>query len=276
MATYAIGDIQGCLSPLRALLDKISFDPRHDRLWLVGDLVNRGPQSLETLRLVRELGDAVITVLGNHDLHMMAIAQGLRRQSKKDNLDDVLHAPDRDELFEWMRQRPLLHHDSRLGFTMVHAGFSPHWDLAEAQRCAVEVEAVLRADDYQHFIAMMYGDEPDRWSSDVSGVERWRYIINCFTRLRYCDADGRLVLKEKGAPSQQGALIPWFKVPGRRSAGLRIVFGHWSTLGAHHEDGVYCLDGGCVWGGSMTALRLQDEPEWISVPCPAACAIEST
>ena len=274
MATYAIGDIQGCLTSLQALLAKIDFDPERDCLWLVGDLVNRGPQSLETLRFVRELGDAAVMVLGNHDLHMLAIAQGLRPQTRSDNLDDVLTAPDRQELFEWMRHQPLLHHDAGLGFTMVHAGLSPHWDLAEARQCAAEVEAVLRSDDYQSFITQMYGDEPDRWSADGGGVERWRYIINCFTRLRFCDPDGRLVLKEKGAPQQQPTLIPWFKVPGRRSASERIVFGHWSTLGMYHGDGVYCLDSGCVWGGSMTALRLDDEPEWISVPCTAACAID--
>jgi len=276
MATYAVGDIQGCLVSLKGLLDRIDFDPGRDRLWLVGDLVNRGPQSLETLRFVRGLGDAAITVLGNHDLHMLAIAQGLRRQGESDNLDDVLTAPDRDELFEWLRRQPLLYHDSSLGFTMVHAGFSPHWDLAEAQCCAAEVEAVLRSDEYQHFIAHMYGDEPDRWSSDVSGIERWRYSINCFTRLRYCDSHGRLALKEKGSPQQQRHLTPWFRVAGRRSAGLRIIFGHWSTLGRYQGDGVYCLDSGCVWGGSMTALRLEGEPEWFSVLCPAACVIQSS
>jgi bis(5'-nucleosyl)-tetraphosphatase (symmetrical) len=271
MAVYALGDIQGCLSSLQQLLDKLNFDPAQDRLWFVGDLVNRGPQSLETLRYIRGLGDSAITVLGNHDLHMMAIAQGLRQQTYKDNLDDVLRAPDRDELFDWMRQQPLLHYDAALDFTMVHAGLSPAWDLAEARRCAAEVESVLRSDDYQLFITRMYGDEPNRWDDTVTGVERWRYIINCFTRLRFCDAAGRLSLKENGAPQQHEDLTPWFRMPGRRSSGLRIVFGHWSTLGRYHGENVYCLDSGCVWGGEMTALRLDGRPDWVSVPCPPAC-----
>jgi len=262
------------LTSLQQLLDKLNFDPARDRLWFVGDLVNRGPQSLQTLRFIHGLGDAAITVLGNHDLHMMAIAQGLRQQTDRDNIDAVLTAPDRDELFDWMRRQPLMHHDSDLNFTMVHAGFSPDWDLDEARRCAAEVESVLRADDYQQFITHMYGDEPSRWNNDSRGIERWRYIVNCFTRLRFCDADGRLALKEKGAPADHGDLLPWFRVPGRRSRELRIVFGHWSTLGRFHGDGVYCLDSGCVWGGEMTALRLDGVPLWHSVPCPVACKIE--
>lgn len=275
MAVFALGDIQGCLSSLQCLLDKLEFDPGRDRLWFVGDLVNRGPQSLETLRFVRGLGNAAITVLGNHDLHMMAISQGLRQQTRRDNLDAVLTAPDRDELFDWMRRQPLLHHDNELNFTMVHAGFSPNWDLRAAQACAAEVEGVLRSENYQQFIEQMYGDEPDRWSDDVHGVERWRYIVNCFTRLRFCDADGRLSLREKGAPEQHQELIPWFRVPGRRSQDLRIIFGHWSTLGRYHADNVYCLDSGCVWGAEMTALRLDSpQPEWTMVPCPLACDIE--
>jgi len=271
MAVYAIGDLQGCLSSLQKLLDRLAFDTAADRLWLVGDLVNPGPQSLETLRFVRDLGDAVTTVLGNHDLHLLAIAQGLRPHTDKDNITDILAAPDRDELFDWLRRQPLLHHDPGLGFTMVHAGLAPDWDLVTAQRCAREVETVLASDDYRGFIAEMYGDEPDYWQADVKGVERWRYIVNCFTRLRFCDSSGRLALKAKGAPEQHAGLVPWFRVPGRRHAGLRIVFGHWSTLGAHHEDDVYCLDSGCVWGRSMTALRLDGAPEWFSVPCPQAC-----
>ena len=274
MATYAIGDIQGCLSALQRLLEKLDFDVSRDCLWFVGDLVNRGPQSLATLRFIRDLDDAAITVLGNHDLHMMAISQGLRPQTHRDNIDDVLSAPDRDELFDWIRKKPLMHHDDSLGFTMVHAGFSPSWDLPEAQRCATEVESVLRSNNYQQFITRMYGDEPSRWSDDVSGIDRWRYIVNCFTRLRFCDQDGRLTLKEKGAPSEHDGLLPWFQVPGRESADLRIVFGHWSTLGRYQGNNVFCLDSGCVWGGEMTALRLDGKPKWFSVPCSPVCEIE--
>lgn len=274
MAVYAIGDIQGCLSSLQSLLDKVKFDPGSDRVWFVGDLVNRGPQSLETLRFIRGLGDSAITVLGNHDLHMMAISQGLRPQTHRDNISDVLAAPDRDELFDWIRRKPLMHHDATLGFTMVHAGFSPSWDLHEAQCCAAEVESVLQSSDYRKFISQMYGDEPRRWEGNVTGIERWRYIVNCFTRLRFCDVDGRLTLKEKGSPSQHEGLLPWFQVPGRKSVDLRIVFGHWSTLGRYQGDNVYCLDSGCVWGGEMTALRLDGELEWHGIPCVSACEID--
>lgn len=278
MAVYAIGDLQGCLSSLQRLLDKIKFDPAQDKLWFVGDLVNRGPESLATLRFVRDLGDAAVTVLGNHDLHMMAIAQGLRQQTSKDNLDDILHASDREALFDWIRRKPLLHHDASLDFTMVHAGFSPGWDLPTAQQCAREVEAVLASEAYSDFICQMYGDEPDRWQEDVTGINRWRYIINCFTRLRFCDAQGRLVLKAKGSPASHPQLIPWFQIPGRKSEQVRIVFGHWSTLGRYHANNVYCLDSGCVWGGEMTALRLDVAPgdifpDWESVSCSAACKI---
>ncbi len=273
MAVYAIGDLQGCLSSLQQLLDKIKFDPVTDKIWFVGDLVNRGPESLATLRFIRDLSDAAITVLGNHDLHMMAIAQGLRQQTSKDNLDDILQAPDREQLFDWIRRKPLLYHDDNLNFTMVHAGLSPSWDLPTALQCAREVESVLASDDYADFLSKMYGNEPDYWSDDVTGIDRWRYIINCFTRLRFCDDKGRLVLKAKGAPESHPQLIPWFLVPGRKNEQVRIVFGHWSTLGCYHSSNVYCLDSGCVWGGKMTTLRLDVDPEWHSVPCSATCEI---
>ncbi|MBI5449840.1 MAG: symmetrical bis(5'-nucleosyl)-tetraphosphatase [Gammaproteobacteria bacterium] len=274
MAVYAIGDVQGCLSALQALLARIGFDARTDQLWFVGDLVNRGPQSLETVRLVMGLGERAVTVLGNHDLHLLAVAQGLRAQGPRDCFDELLQAPDREQLFDWIRSRPLLHHDARLGYTMIHAGLPPQWDLADAQTCAREVEAVLRGDDYRRFIAQMYGDEPARWAIDVHGVERWRFIVNCFTRLRYCDQQGRLVLKEKGAPGTQAPGVqPWFAHPARRSRGQRILFGHWSTLGYHAQDGVYALDTGCVWGGELTALRIDSaEPQRFAVPCQACCA----
>lgn len=275
MAVYAIGDVQGCLASLKKLLDHLCFDDRHDRLWFVGDLVNRGPQSLATLRFIKNLGDVASVVLGNHDLHMLAVAQGLRPPTPQDTLTEILQAPDRVELFDWVRTRPLLHHDADLGYTMVHAGLSPQWDLAQASQCAREVEDILSAEQYQDFIAHMYGDEPDFWSAEVGGIERWRYIVNCFTRLRYCDRQGRLVLSAKGKPGQQHAgLTPWFNVAGRKSAALNIVFGHWSTLGCYHEPGVYALDSGCVWGGSLTALRLTGQAQWFSVACEASCEID--
>ena len=191
MAIYAIGDVQGCLNSLQALLEKIHFNSTEDQLWFVGDLVNRGPDSLGVLRFVKQLGDSAITVLGNHDLHLLAVAHGLRADKHHD-LVDILHANDKDELLHWLRQRPLLHHDTTSGFTLIHAGLPPQWDLATAQQCAQELETVLRGNDYTPFLAQMYGDQPDRWSVDLHGMDRLRFICNCFTRLRYCEIDGRV------------------------------------------------------------------------------------
>lgn len=274
MAVYAIGDIQGCYDQLCALLELIEFDPACDRLWFAGDLVNRGPQSLPTLRFIKGLGSTATVVLGNHDLHVMALSMGLRKPSAHDHIDELLNAPDREELFDWLRFRPLLHHDAGLGYTMVHAGMAPQWDLKTAQQCAREIEQVLQADDYQGFIVQMYGDEPARWNSDVKGVERWRFIINSFTRLRYCDEQGRLSLVDKSPPGKQApGLTPWFNVPGRRSADLKIIFGHWSALGRHEENNTFCLDSGCIWGGALTAMRLDSEPVWTSLACPAFLSV---
>lgn len=276
MAVYAIGDIQGCYDQLRRLLDQVNFDPAADRLWLVGDLVNRGPRSVETLQYVKGLGESAVTVLGNHDLHVMALAMGLRKHSPRDQIDTLLEHSERDALFDWLRQQPLLHHDEALGYTMVHAGLAPEWDLDTARQCAREVESILKSDQCHDLITAMYGDEPDRWSADVSGINRWRFIINCFTRMRYCDAQGRLVLKGKGPPREAPAgLVPWFQVPFRKSRNLKIIFGHWSTLGRYDGDGVYCIDSGCVWGGALTALRIDRAPEWHSIRCPEACPVNA-
>lgn len=270
MAVYAIGDIQGCFDELQALLDKIGFDPAHDRLWFTGDLVNRGPKSLETLRYVKSLGDRAVTVLGNHDLHLLAVAYGLQDNEAED-LDRILTAPDRDELIDWLRHRPLLHHDPELGYTLVHAGLPPSWDLAKAQALAGEVESVLRGPDCRAFLEHMYGNEPEQWSDDLTGWDRLRFIVNCFTRMRFCDNDGRLELQAKGPPGSQPAPYrPWFAIPDRASADLKIVFGHWSTLGPCAEPNVFPLDTGCLWGGSLTALRLDGERKRISFPCPGA------
>lgn len=271
MAVYAIGDLQGCLAPLKRLLDRLRFDPASDRLWFCGDLVNRGPDSLDALRFVRGLGETALTVLGNHDLHLLALAWDPARSPRgKDTLDGVLAAPDREELLEWLRRRPLVHHDATLGWTLVHAGLPPQWGLAEAQATAAELQGVLGGPGFAAFLGRMYGDGPDRWSPDLQGAGRLRYIVNAFTRMRYCRADGSLDLEEKGPPEQAPAgLVPWFRVPGRRSRSLKLVFGHWSSLGYVAESGVWGLDTGCVWGGRLTALRLDDPPERIDVDCGA-------
>lgn len=269
MAVFAVGDVQGCYDELQGLLAEIRFDPAHDRLWFTGDLVNRGPDSLEVLRFVRGLGERAVTVLGNHDLHLLAVAEGLGKPHRADTLQEILDAPDRDELLAWLRSRPLLHHDAALGYTLVHAGFAPQWDLAQAQLCAAELEAVLRGDDYRDFFRTMYGDQPDRWDENLKGWERLRFSVNCFTRLRYCTADGRLGLRHKGEPgTQPPECLPWFEVPSRKSRGLRIVFGHWSTLGLYQRDGVLALDTGCLWGGMLTAARLDGDGEIFSFDCP--------
>lgn len=268
MALYAIGDVQGRLEPLRRLLDRLRFDPALDRLWFTGDLVNRGPDSLAVLRFVHVLGASAVTVLGNHDLHLLAVAAGAAKKKERDTLDEVLNAPDRDALLTWLQHRPLLHHDAACGYTLVHAGLLPQWDLADAQRLAHETETAL-ALDAPAFFRQMYGNFPDHWREELRGYERLRVVVNAFTRLRFCDLEGNLDLRYKGAPgSQPPDLLPWFRVPGRRSGVLRIVFGHWSALGRYQGDNVIGLDSGCIWGRALTAVRLDAEPpEFFEVPC---------
>ncbi len=258
MATYAFGDIQGCYDELRRLLDRLQFDPGKDKLWFAGDLVNRGPESLKVLRFVKSLDDRVVAVLGNHDLHLLALAAGQGKRPDKSNLADVLEAPDRDELLDWLRRRPLMHHDPRKGFAMLHAGLPPQWDLRKALACAREVEAALRDPGYPELLAAMYGDEPRQWSEGLTGLSRLRFSINCFTRLRYCERDGSLALNEKSLlGSQPPELWPWFRIPERATRNERIIFGHWSTLGYHAEENVWALDSGCLWGGHLTAIRVR-------------------
>jgi len=271
MAVYAIGDVQGCYEPLQALLRTIRFDPARDTLWFTGDLVNRGPRSADVVRFAMGLAERAVTVLGNHDLHLLAVAAGKAKPKKRDTLEDILTAPDRAELLDWLRRRPLLHHDARLNYTLIHAGLLPPWDLADAVRLAREAEAALGRDGGEQFFDHMYGDLPDHWSTELRGHERLRVIVNAFTRLRFCDRDGNMDLRHKGPPGSQPAdLLPWFQVPRRRSRALRIIFGHWSTLGAYRGDGVIGLDTGCLWGGRLTAVRLDStEPEFFSVPCAA-------
>ncbi len=264
MATYVIGDIQGCHAEFAALLGKVAFDPARDRLWLTGDLVNRGPASLAVLRAVKALGDRAVVVLGNHDLHLLACryVPGTRTRSG-DTLDDILIAPDCDELLDWLRCRPLIHHDAALKLTMVHAGIPPQWTLSDALACASEVETRLRGAQFADDLARMYGNLPDVWHNDLRGAQRVRFIINGLTRLRYVTRDGRMDLKAKGPPgSQRGGLQPWFAASGRRSLGAHIVFGHWSTLRLSTDEeaafNVVPLDTGAVWGGALTALRVED------------------
>lgn len=271
MATWAIGDLHGCYDELQRLLERIDFSPERDRLWFVGDLVNRGPDSLACVRFVRDLGERAVCVPGNHDLHLLAAAAGVRGARTKDTFDDILNAPDRGNLLDWLRFRPLLHHDAGLGFTLVHAGLHHDWDLATAQALATEVEAELRDDDPLRPFAYMYGNEPAQWSPDLAGEERIRCAINVFTRMRYCHADGSLDLGSTGAPGTQPAgLVPWFDLPNRAHTGLRIVFGHWSTLGYCARNGVYALDSGCLWGGRLTALSLDDPRTVVQVDCAGA------
>lgn len=272
MSTYAIGDLQGCYRPFLKLLEALEFDPSNDQLWLVGDLVNRGPESLQCLRYVRGLGSAAITVLGNHDLSLLALAEkpdGLTRANP--TLKPILQAPDRDDLLTWLRQQPLIHHDATLKWTMVHAGLAPDWDIPSAIRYAGEVESALRDKTYRDFLANMYGNEPDAWSPELNGMARLRVITNYFTRARLCQRDGRLDMHHKGtlkdAPSH---LTPWFALPKRASANERIVFGHWSALDevCWPQYNVWGIDTGCVWGRRLTALKLDSKtPKQISIGC---------
>ncbi len=260
MATYAIGDIQGCYDELQQLLEKIGFDPTADRLWLTGDLVNRGPRSLEVLRFVKGLGDRAVTVLGNHDLHLLALWQHRHQHFKSnDSLAGIFQANDGEELLEWLRYRPLMHYDTGLGIAMVHAGLPPQWDLGLALACAAEVEAVLRSEKFAEFLGHMYGNNPARWSAHLTGWDRLRFIVNCFTRLRFCSIDGELEFRHKGKPGEEeGEYLPWFKVPQRQSTDTPIIFGHWSTLGLYQADNVHGIDTGCLWGGTLTALQLEN------------------
>ncbi|MNZ57476.1 Bis(5'-nucleosyl)-tetraphosphatase, symmetrical [compost metagenome] len=269
MALYAVGDVQGCLQPLQCLLQRVAFDPQHDRLWLVGDLVNRGPQSLETLRFLFAMREAVTTVLGNHDLHLLAVAHNVERLKKGDTLREILDAPDRDDLLDWLRRQPLLHHDDERQITLVHAGIPPHWSLKKARKRAGEVEEALRDDTrLPLFLEGMYGNEPNKWDSRLRGVARLRTITNYFTRMRFCTADGRLDLKSKeGLGTAPSGYAPWFSHPSRKTRGQKIIFGHWAALQGHcDEPGVEALDSGCVWGAALTLLNV-DSGERLTCSC---------
>lgn len=261
MATYAIGDIQGCLEPLQCLLKKISFDPHRDKLWLAGDIINRGPDSLATLRFLYSIRDSITLVLGNHDLHFIAVYYGLRKAGKNDTLDQLLIAPDRADLVYWLRQQKLVHHDSILGFTMVHAGIPPQWTLAEALARSREVEQVLQSNAPELLLENMYGNSPAVWSENLRATERLLVITNYFTRMRFCSATGEVELqtKENADAAPQG-FAPWFSFSERKMCNEKIIFGHWAALeGRANTKNIYALDTGCVWGGALTALRLEDE-----------------
>lgn len=258
MADYAIGDLQGSLAPLERLLSRIAFRPGQDRLWLTGDLVNRGPDSLGCLRLVKTLGSSARVVLGNHDLHFLCVEAGATSTRPGDTLDDILAAPDRHELSSWLRGLPLM--VSEAGWSMVHAGLLPQWTEAEALKHAAEVSAQLTAPAYRDFLARMYGDQPDRWDDELIGMDRWRLIVNAMTRMRVCDPDGRMRLRFKGEPQDApSGTLPWFDVSGRRTAASRIICGHWSALGLRLREDLVAVDTGCLWGRALTAVRLHDQ-----------------
>ena len=269
MATWAIGDIQGCHDELARLLEKIRFDTAQDTLWFCGDLVNRGGQSLQVLRLVKSFGERAIVVLGNHDLSLLAIAERNEEGQAKVNpeLREVLFAPDRNELLGWLRACPLVHVDHALDFMLVHAGLAPQWTAADAERAAREVEHKLRGESARQLLLSMFGNKPDRWHPRLQGMERLRAAINVLTRMRYCDVRGRIAYREKGMPgTQKPGLYPWFEVPGHAARGIRIVCGHWSTLGRFQGMGINAIDGGCVWGGELIALRLDGgEPQPVAI-----------
>ena len=263
MTTWAIGDLQGCYDALQRLLEKIRFDPVGDRLWFCGDLVNRGGQSLETLRLVHSLDIHSVVVLGNHDLSLLSIAERKEDEQRRVNpdLQRVLFADDRNLLLDWLRGRKLLHRDNSIGWAMTHAGLAPKWNVAMAENRALEVERVLHGKNYRKLLRAMYGDRP-QWSPKLAGLERQRAIINVLTRMRYCSPQGRIAFEHKGSPGTQPAgLYPWYEVPGRKAMEQRVVFGHWSTLGLFLGHGVHGIDTGCVWGGKLTALELVPEGE---------------
>jgi len=267
MATYAIGDIQGCFTSLMALLNRVDFDPARDRLWLVGDLVNRGPDSLRTLRFVRELGPAAVTVLGNHDLYLLMVANGaVRSRGKDDTIQAVLDAPDRDALLGWLRTRPLMHVED--GFAMVHAGLLPGWSVPQARALAREVEGALAGPYHADLLHNMWGSEPAAWHSELRDYARMRVIVNAMTRMRFCTPDGQMDFKVKGEVTKAPkGYVPWFEVPGRKSADTTVVFGHWSALGLRVEPRLLALDSGCLWGRELSAVRLEDRAVF-QVPCP--------
>lgn len=275
MAHYLIGDLQGCDAPLARLLQRIAFSPSRDTLYLLGDLVNRGPASAAVVRRLMGYGDAARCLLGNHDLSLLATAHGHRAPHRNDTMDDILQAPDREAMLDWLRHRSMALHAH--GLLMVHGGVLPQWDVAQVLALAGEVEAALRGRDLDAFLGRMWGNQPDRWNDALAGADRLRVVVNALTRLRFCTPEGVMDLKASGGPDQAPAgLLPWFDVPGRRTAEACIAFGHWSTLGFLRRPDLISLDTGCVWGGCLSALRLDASGagahELIQVKCEQAQA----
>ena len=276
MALYLIGDVQGCDGPLQRLLADIDFSPSRDTLVLLGDLVNRGPASADVLRRVQRLGGSARSLLGNHDLHLLGVAQGVRKSGRKDTLAGVLQAPDADAMLDWLRHQHLALHEAIGGgdLLMVHAGVPPQWSLEDTMALAAELEAVLRGPDWREFLQAMYGNKPAEWSASLAGTARLRFIVNALTRIRFCTADGVMDFETKdGAAEAPTGLMPWFDVPGRMTAGCTIAFGHWSTLGWLSRPDLLSIDTGCVWGGCLSAVRMGatlQERELCQVRCPEA------
>ena len=270
MATYAIGDIQGCYDDLLRLLDKIKFDSLSDQLWFCGDIINRGPKSLETIRFIKQLGSSAVTVLGNHDLHFLAVSYVTDKPSKHDTFSGILKANDRDELVEWLRYQKLFYHDPSLNISMVHAGIPPQWTIKAACDYALEMEAVLQSEKPYNFFKHMYGNYPPEWNDSLTGWDRYRFITNVFTRMRFCDSAGRPDFKSKGGiGSQPEHLTPWFMHQERKTKNDDIIFGHWSTLKNINVDHIYPIDTGCLWCGELTALRIDSEEKLLTqIDCP--------
>lgn len=267
---YLMGDLQGCCKPLERMLQTIDFSPSRDHLFVLGDLVNRGPDSLGVLRRLRGLDNAATCLLGNHDLHLLAVAHGVRKVHRSDTLAPILEAADREDWLDWLRQQRLAVHEH--GWLMVHAGVVPQWDAAQTVALAGEVETMLRSPEVGEFLTAMYGNEPARWDGRLKGVDRWRCVVNSLTRLRFCAADGTMEFATKeGAGGAPEGYMPWFEVPGRRTQGTPVAFGHWSTLGLINRDDLLALDTGCLWGGHLTAVRVDGATrELIQIPCPQA------
>lgn len=260
MATYAIGDIQGCFKAFSCLLEEAAFNPAQDTLWVAGDLVNRGPDSLSVLRFIKNLGDSAKVVLGNHDLHLLAVAHGIKRASSSDTFDEIINAEDATELLTWLRQQPLLYYCPERNYALVHAGLAPQWSIEQALQLSQEVETILKGEHFKDFLIHMYGDEPDQWHNNLRGWERLRVITNHFTRMRLCDANDHLDLLHKhGLEDVRSGFKPWFAHQHRKTRGINILFGHWAALeGESNEDRVFALDTACVWGGRLTMMRLED------------------
>ncbi len=271
MSVYWVGDLQGCDEPLGRLLDDVGFSPSRDRLYVLGDLVNRGPSSLAVLRRLSKLGSSIECVLGNHDLHLLALAVGARQPSRTDTLTEILAAPDKLSLLDWLQHQSLAIYKEEV--LMVHAGVLPQWSLQTTLELASEIEGVLRGPEASEFLMNMYGNEPDQWLPSLTGVDRLRCALNAFTRLRFCAPSGRMEfkVKENSANAPTG-FMPWFEVPGRQTAGTRIAFGHWSTLGAVSRTDIWAMDTGCVWGGCLTAIQrdtVDATPRKIEIKCPS-------